>query len=294
MSGANVSLRAGIWKLSSKSAVNVVAICALAIVFAAPLVPAFGLISFMAPRPWAFGGAWLCSMLSLIVFCAALGIGINDRPSGLIIDNRNRVSLSKFQAAAWTVVVLSSFISAVAYRLSQHLVDPVALDIPSALLAVMGISATSLVASPAILSLKNSTSAPSAEALASATDTADKLDEVSPDVAAGTHGILYVRGGPEDARWLDMFRGEEVTNAAYPDLGKVQQFLITVVALGVYMYGLWAILTAGKAPTALPDFSQNMAWLIGISHAGYLAYKAAPHSAASLTSSTAASDDAVG
>ncbi len=27
----------------------------------------------------------------------------------------------------------------------------------------------------------------------------------------------------------------------------------------------------------LPPFGQNMAWLVGISHTAYLAYKAAPH-----------------
>jgi hypothetical protein len=28
---------------------------------------------------------------------------------------------------------------------------------------------------------------------------------------------------------------------------------------------------------ALPNVSDGMSWLLGISHAGYLAYKAAPH-----------------
>jgi hypothetical protein len=226
---------------------------------------------------------WLISAGLIVVFCAAVGFAISGRPAGLIIDNRNRVSLSKLQAAAWSVLVLSALSTCVFARLKLGVPDAAAVDIPPDLLAVMGISATSLVATPVILSAKSQqTPAPDHEA-----QTASKLgDNVD---ALSSVGKVYARNNPADAQWLDIFRGEEVSNAASPDLSKVQQFLITVVVMIVYGDTIWAMLLPPvlpphqKLPTdwlgSLPKLTGNMTWLIGISHAGYLAYKAAPHGA---------------
>jgi hypothetical protein len=242
--------------------------------------------------------AWAISAILLVVFCALIGIAISGRPAGLIIDNRNRVSLSKLQAAAWSIVVLSAFVAAVFFRLRQLPSGAADIDIPQELLAVMGISATSLVAAPVILSLKSSeTPVDGQEA-----DTAGKLgDNINSNASVGK---VYARGDATDAQWLDIFRGEEVSNAASPDLSKLQQFLITVVVLAVYSGAIWGMFAASGTPkaiatgiTSLPKFSEHLAWLVGISHAGYLAYKAAPHGASAGPSTPAAagpSDDAVG
>jgi hypothetical protein len=237
---------------------------------------------------------WAASVVLLIAFCVALGVAINERPAGMIIDNRNRVSLSKLQAAAWSILVLSAVITAVFARIRWKYADPVGIGLPGDLLAVMGISATTLVAAPVILSLKAGQSPPAGqEAL-----TAAKLgDDVT---ALASTGKVYARADASAAQWLDLFRGEEVSNAASPDLSKVQQFLITVVVLAVYAAALWSLFEApevygpkGAWLADLPPFSEKMLWLIGISHAGYLAYKAAPHGGSAAASGPAA-DDAVG
>src|SRR5262249_8427644 len=149
--------------------------------------------------------------------------GVKGRLAGVIIDNRNRVSLSKLQALAWSVVVLSALLSAAITRVLYHAAKPLDIDIPPELLAVRGISPTSVVATPVILGLKQQQTG--SEDVADAT--ADKLGDENPTPS----GLVYGRADPKDADWLDIFRGEEISNAASADLGKIQQFLITVIIL---------------------------------------------------------------
>lgn len=220
--------------------------------------------------------AWLGSAMLVTGFCAALGVAINGRAAGLLIDDRNRISLSRLQACAWSVLVLSALLTALMFRVLAGAPDPIAVDIPGDLLVAMGISGGSLAMSPAVLRLKAAQSPPAGMAAQTAAKLGDPADE------APCQGLLYVRGGASGARWLDLFRGEEVCNAAAPDLSKVQQFLMTVVVLGAYAAALWrmfagAAVNGAAGLAALPDFSPNLVWLMGLSHAGYLAYKAAPH-----------------
>lgn len=228
--------------------------------------------------------AWLVCLAGLTAFAAAVGVAINGRPAGLVIDNRNRVSLSKLQATGWTLMVLSAFMTAVIFRIGLGLDDPAAVELPQELLAAMGLSAASLVGAPLVLSVKTGQPAPAGQAA----ETAARLGESHEQVAAV--GRVYARRSPDQARWLDMFRGEEVANAASPDLSKVQQFLITLVVLLVYGIAIWnafagpeLVTQEGDQPSffaAFPPLSPSLVWLIGISHAGYLAYKAVPHGAA--------------
>lgn len=233
--------------------------------------------------------AWAGILALLILFCAAVGVAINGRAAGLLIDERNRVSLSRFQVSAWTTLVLSALLTAALARVRAGAADPLAITIPGDLLVAMGISAASFVSSPMLLSLK----AGGAASLDLATRTATQLGDHPTDLAPV--GQLYGRCDPARARWLDMLRGEETCNAAATDPSKVQQFLMTVMVLGLYGAGLWSFFASAPAAgagvvQALPDFSPNMLWLIGLSHAGYLAYKAAPHGPAT----PAAAADAVG
>jgi len=226
--------------------------------------------------------AWLWSLAGMTAFAMVVGVAINKRPAGLIIDNRNRVSLSKLQALAWTLMVLSALATAAIYRIRLGFEDPVAITIPQELLAAMGISAASLVAAPVVLSLKsNEEPAPGQVA---------HTETALGDTGHTRHvGKVYGRASPKKASWLDLFRGDDTGNAASPDLSKMQQFLITAVVLIVYASGIWKALAGPEYVTdesnaaaffsTFPALSTSMVWLIGISHAGYLAYKAAPHSA---------------
>lgn len=210
---------------------------------------------------------WAVTAASMIAFIALVGDSINQRPAGVLIDSRNRISLSKLQAASWTVLVLSGLVTLFAAKMQAvaGVKTPIAID--GNLLAAMGISAASLAATPAILSLKTT--------------------------PAGASKV-FARAIPQQATWADMFRGDETSNADSPDLSKIQNFLISLVVIGGYAflfgnalyYGTLLTTPHGLEPAPgggatgwiqFPELGQDLLWLLGISHAGYLSYKAVPH-----------------
>lgn len=223
------------------------------------------------------GYAWFAALVMMTVFCAAVGYAINGRLMGVVIDNRNRMSLSKLQAAGWTVLILSALLTFAMIRLRNGDVDALNIDIKPELMAVMGISLTSFVATPMILNAKVNSTVNQQTNAQVAEQTALKLNVNQGDIISTGKIFGYV--SPDMASWLDIFRGDENSNASSADLGKIQQFIITAVVMVVYA---GAILNAleSKIPgslNTLPVISEKMAWLIGISHAGYLSYKMAPH-----------------
>jgi hypothetical protein len=220
---------------------------------------------------------WLLTLVLGIGLVCAIGLGVNGRPAGAIIDNRNCVSLSKLQMVAWTLLVLSALATAGVCNVfnlfgSPHL-KALAIDIPTELLAAMGIAAVSLTATPIILGMKaDQQPAPNAVA-----NTAAKLN-LAPETIAPT-GKVFGRTNAADASWFDLFNGDEVGNAGSPDLSKIQQVLITTLLLGIYASSLWSMFMGQATFGALPQIGEKFIWLLAISHASYLTYKAAPHTA---------------
>lgn len=201
------------------------------------------------------GYAFLGAMAVLAGELAIIGWLVNNRPIGAFIDNRNKISLSKLQAGAWTVVVLSALATIAVYNLlgqgDASGTTDLEIAIPGELLLAMGISATSLVAAPALLSLKE---------------------------ANDNDSTLEVKDDAHEASWGDIVTGDELGNAAAPDLGKIQQVLITVLLLGIYASYVYILLSSSQAPIhELPKLDDSFVWLLGISHAAYLSYKAVPH-----------------
>ncbi|HBZ7707462.1 TPA: hypothetical protein NPP70_005101 [Klebsiella variicola subsp. variicola] len=223
------------------------------------------------------GYTWFATLIMMIVFCAAVGYAINGRFMGIVIDNRNRISLSKLQAAAWTILILSALLTFAMIRVRNGSVDALNIDVRPELMAVMGISLTSFVATPMILNAKINSTTNQQNNEQIAEQTAMKLN-VSPGDIIST-GKVFGYVSPDMASWLDIFRGDENSNASSADLGKIQQFLITAIVMVVYTGTVLNALES-KEPgslNVLPPISEKMAWLIGISHAGYLSYKTAPH-----------------
>ncbi len=240
---------------------------------AAPLVVA-GVGLFWLPqygvqnRAWVFVGVMALLALEL----AIIGALVNRRPMGAFIDNRNRISLSKLQAGCWTVLVLAAFATAAAYNAvapASETVTALSIQIPGELLLAMGISATSLAASPMLLSLKANEDAHPDTVQAAATNLGTTLIP---------NGKVVARQHASDASWADLVTGDEVGNAGAPDLGKIQQVLITLLLLGCYAGYIYMQFAKADNPlTTLPLLDKSFVWLMGISHASYLAYKAAPH-----------------
>jgi hypothetical protein len=221
-------------------------------------------------RGWTFVGVVALLAIDLVI----VGYLVNGRPAGAFIDNRNRLSLSKLQAAAWTVIVLAAFATAaasnaVAPGVDYNQVQALAVTIPGELLLAMGISATSLVAAPALLSLKADEDPDG--------DTADAAT-ARMGVSMVANGKLANKAAPAQASWADLVTGEEVGNVGTPDLGKIQQVLITLILLGAYAGYVFENFSLVRGVIgSLPQLDKSFVWLLGISHASYLAYKAAPH-----------------
>ena len=231
------------------------------------------LFSPLCTQTWSRQVAFAAAVVLLIGEFAAIGAALGRGAAGVIIDTRNCMSLSKLQACAWTILVLAALLVAAAFNLSSGGPDALKISIPADLLAAMGISAVSLAAAPALLSIKAS-QAPSDRAK----DTASaQLVALGAAPAVPNIGKLMTNSTIGEAQWTDMITGDEVGNFAAPDLGKIQQLLVTLLLLGVYGMLIWKSFALTGPIKQLPPLDQGFIWLMGISHASYLAYKAAPH-----------------
>jgi hypothetical protein len=186
---------------------------------------------------------WLLSLLLLIVSCAAIGYCIMGVKFGLLIDGRKKISLSRLQTVLWAIVIISGFLAAAVMNLANG-ADPLNISIPSDLWFLTGITTASLVISPIIKNEKGS------------------------DLVKNT--------GIHSARFIDIFKGEEDDNNDRLDLGKFQMFYLTIIIVIAYAVQIAHLLSSGKVD-AFPPINSGMTALLGISNAGYLAYKAAPH-----------------
>ncbi|HTP25095.1 MAG TPA: hypothetical protein VMK12_05465 [Anaeromyxobacteraceae bacterium] len=220
--------------------------------------------------------AFLSCAAAMASLFAGAGSSLCGRRTGVLIMNRNLMSLARLQTALWTLVVLGGFATLAFVRL-KTLGPSSALDIRVDwhLWALMGISTGSLVGSPLLLEAKSSKT-PANSAMAR---TAQLTGETASEVDRNRHGSLYSNATPLDARFEDMFTGDEVGNTAHIDLAKLQMFLFTVVTALTYCASVVALFSqsTGAIPSALPDVSDGFVAMFGISHAGYLTSKSVDH-----------------
>lgn len=219
------------------------------------VVPIAGAV-FLSPRL-----GWAVVVVSMIVYLLFLGRWVCGRPLGIFINERNLMSLSRFQMVTWSVLLLSAFLTVALKRLHvlppNHEALPLNISMDWRLWALMGISATSLVGSPLILSSK-ATQPPDPKAIDKA---AQALNEPSTDIQANSQGKLYSNASIKDASLTDMFQGDEVGNTAYLDVSKVQMFYFTVIAIIAYSYALYAGLGTSIPKKSFRFRCPRMLWL---------------------------------
>jgi len=201
---------------------------------------------------------WIGTLILLSLFLLVLGRGITGQWLGFLIDNRKKMSLSRFQIGLWLLLTGSAFLVAALTNLYIVIFNTplkaLSITIPSELLALFGVSAASLAGASTILNAKKNAQQQVAH-----------------------------HESREEAEWYDMFKGDDVANADYLDLSKVQMFFFTIilviiygVALGTMFMGVGDGVNPTLAITSFPTLSATMVTLLGISQAGYLAYKAVP------------------
>ena len=216
--------------------------------------------------------AWFSVMALMTVSIIIAGHGATGRWAGLLIDERNRMSLSRLQMILWTAIILSGLLVAALSNTTLGAKDPLAIALPEELWMLMGISTASLVGSPLILSNKKAQIPETEETQKAIKEAENEEGRVS------NIGQIIVNEKPEDARVSNMFKGEETGNATQLDLGKVQMFYFTLILALTYAVALGDVLTGVEKISEFPVLSSSMVALMLISHAGYLTNKAIPHS----------------
>jgi hypothetical protein len=202
---------------------------------------------------------WIGTLILLSLFLLVLGRGITGQWFGFMIDKRNKMSLSRFQIGLWLLLIGSAYL--VAALTNLHIVmfntpvNALSITIPPEILALFGVSAASFAGASVILNAK-----------------------INGQQQVASHQSR------EEAGWYDMFKGDDEANAKYLDLSKVQMFFFTIILILIYGVALGTIFMGvgdGVNPTTLaitafPTLGATMVTLLGISQAGYLAYKAVP------------------
>lgn len=227
---------------------------------------------------------WVLVMGAFFLFLMAAADGITGRFwLGWLINEQNRLSLSRFQMSLWTIVVLSAFLTAIVFNLRKgHVGTALDVAIPEEVWMAMGISTASFVGSPLILQEKRKKKTNVTELETYVPELKQALDGESKERRAEeirryAAGNLIRNLKPEDARLNELITGEEVGNVKVLDLSRLQNLFFTLIIVGMYAASLGLFL-AGAADTGLisqfPAFSSSAAVLLGISHGGYLTNKA--------------------
>lgn len=229
--------------------------------------------------------AWICCLAGLLGLLAFEGYMVRGRALGLLIDERNRFSLSRLQMTLWTVLVTTTlyvvFMTGVVrdsgtWRALDVTIDP-------NLVVLMGFSVASFIASPIALSIK----ARQPSDPVSLEKTGAKLEAMqSLDRRPHANGRVLVKGTPDDARMGDLIRGEDVGNANVVDLPRTQMLVVTAVVFLSYSALVAKLMAYGGAQIqSIPALSTTVLMLTLVSHGGYIAGKLAPN----LTNSDASS-----
>jgi hypothetical protein len=173
---------------------------------------------------------------------------------GVLVDQRNKISLSRFQLVLWSLLVIATIITEGILNALWKVPGPLTLNVPSQMWILLGLSSGSAVAAPIVLGMK-----------------ADK-------------GTLDTNAVMQHA-WSDMFYGDETGNADQVDFSKVQQFFLTVVLVVAYATEVVMILlhpsaatTDGKPMLYFPALDTGLVALMGVSQVAYISYKALPQS----------------
>lgn len=231
-----------------------------------------GFIGMALWRPWGMFTSWIAAMLAMTAFILVAGHGIKGVWFGALIDERNKMSLSRLQMATWTILVLAAYGTIAIARVSENPDTALAVVIPPTLWLLMGISTTSLVGSPLI---KSTHKDPTRSVSPNRQNDLLQSQGVSPDAVHVEGSIVYNRNARE-ASFSDFFTGEEVANVTHLDLAKIQMFFFTVLIVLAYGVSVGSLLGSASIPDSLPGLGEGTLALLGISHTGYLANKAVP------------------
>jgi hypothetical protein len=229
------------------------------------------ILGYIIPNPL----NWAAILISLAVFLLCIGKYTTGEWWGILINERNKIALSRFQLVLWTLIVISALLAVALLRIKAGSSDPLSIALPQQLWELLGISTTALVGSPLILNTKLSKTSKKFKEEHKDEIKAARLDgESLPEPA---FGILAVGDKP---RFSDMFLGDEDGNKTSIDMAKVQMFFFTLIIVFSYAVLLFNLMNTTStdifrtaSPFNFPALDNSLVALLGISSAGYLANK---------------------
>lgn len=192
-----------------------------------------------------FYECWILSGIGLLVVAALFGKKTRNSPLGILMDDRERYSLNHLQVVMWTILILSTWLGIFISSGFNHQV----LTIPRQLLVLMGISLGSATLTGAV---KSSKDAPGSGARPVTKRKLLLSNGTTRDVQPSLRQVLTEEEGDQADQTVSVT--------------KFQNLIFTFVA------GFTYIVLTYKAK-AFPTLPQEVLWLIGISHAGYIGGK---------------------
>jgi MFS family permease len=96
------------------------------------LVAAVATVGVLVSGLWTVPPIWLWLIFAVILVALLAGLGKSTNGSwlGILIDSRNRMSLSRLQIALWTVMILSAYVAlALPCSMASTLISPTAQDV---------------------------------------------------------------------------------------------------------------------------------------------------------------------
>lgn len=232
---------------------------------------------------------WLWMGLLLLTHAAALGLSKDRGLLGVLVDETNRVSLARFQAAIWGAILVTGLAAAVAINLGRDCqVRPegttpaagacnesaLAIEIPSQLLVLAGISAATFGASVIV----DGQHAQRESRRGRRDGSGRRIDDIATRMADNGYrpvGIIAAKTLPEKATLGDLVRGDLETTYQSLDLSRIQFMVLSIVLGGAYAVlfaqGLDAHLTRA---VGFPPLEESLDVLLGISGAVYVGSKA--------------------
>jgi hypothetical protein len=204
---------------------------------------------------------WIVVMAVLVILCAFAGYLVNGGIDGILIDDRNRISLSRFQWVVWVIIVGGGYFTIAIWDVANTGNLP---KLDEQTLILLGIVSGSAVLSTLLVNKKKAqTNMPPAP--------------VALNDAPGQAGAADANASVAEASWSDLFMGDDAANRYVVDISRLQKLIFTVILALTYLSWLWVIFSKDKpVPLEMPHIGpdSNFNWLLGISHLAYQGGKA--------------------
>jgi hypothetical protein len=216
--------------------------------------------------------AWLTAVVAMTIVMALIGKAYTGRVTGLLIDWRNRMSLSRLQLALWTILVSTSVLVSCLFNLQEeNYEEALNIGIDYHLIIILVLAASSNLLSQRLIWLRLERHGATVLRRQSQPGALDGPE----DTWTATNMVLRNRD-LSDADWSDLVRSDNANDQNRIDIAKAQFLLVTLVFVGIYAIGFWDMFRAGELESQIlhsPRIAGSLLFLFVVSHILYIGSK---------------------